>query len=216
MKIFIDFDDVLFNTKRFKLGYLKCFEKYGVSKEMFDECYYDPLSRGSIKKYDPAKHIRRIFAKHKNIKRELEKEIVKFTTDTKKYIFPDVLEFVKKNKRNDLFIISYSKTDLQKAKIANSGISNFFKAVEITNKLKSGAIGMLLKKEKIKCSEEAVYFIEDRAEQIENVKKKYPQIKTILLKRKGGRYFDEKNSYCDFECANLSQVKKVISSKNGR
>jgi FMN phosphatase YigB (HAD superfamily) len=216
MKIFIDFDDILFNTKRFKLDYLRCFEKYGVSKELFDECYYDPLSKGSVKKYDPAKHICRIFAKHKNSSAGLEQEVVAFVADTRKYVFSDVFDFVKKNKRSDLFIISYSVTDFQKAKIANCGISNFFKTVEITNKLKSGVIGKTIKKEKIDLRKEAVYFIEDRLAQIENVKKLYPRIKTILLKRKEGRYFDEKNKYCDFQCNSLGQVEKILLKKDGK
>ena len=38
--IFIDFDDTIYNTKRFKEEYYKMFEKSGVLKDVFEQTYY--------------------------------------------------------------------------------------------------------------------------------------------------------------------------------
>ncbi|MFA7209535.1 MAG: HAD hydrolase-like protein [Parcubacteria group bacterium] len=210
MKIFIDFDDVLFNTKKFKDDYLEVFAAYGISKEVFERFYYDPQSVGGIKKYDPIRHIGRIFKKEKEIGKNLEKSVMDFVSDTSRYVFPDVTGFLKKFRKEELFIVSYSLTDFQKAKISNSGIGDFFKAIEIGSELKEKAVAGLIDREGIDLSKENVYFIEDRISHIESVKRKYPVIRTILLKRKEGRYADGKNELCDFEVENLEQAEKII------
>jgi hypothetical protein len=98
---------------------------------------------------------------------------------------------------------------LQKQKIANSGIAKKFKQIEIVNELKARAVGNLIKKNKLSIRDD-LYFLDDRVEQLEDVKKRYPSIKTILVRRKEGRYRDNKNKYCDFVCNNLKQVEKII------
>jgi FMN phosphatase YigB (HAD superfamily) len=135
MKIFIDFDDVLFNTKKFKEDYFKIFKKRGVSKKVFKECYFDPLDSRDIKNYDPTSHIKRVCGKIKIDASTLKKEIENFTADTRKYVLFDVMDFLDKFEKKDLNIISFSITDFQKAKVYNSGLIKFFDKVKIVNSL---------------------------------------------------------------------------------
>lgn len=213
MKIFIDFDDVIFNTGKFKKELTKVFLNNGIAKDVFEKYYYDyPVRQknGKLKKYDPLKHIERIKKNMKIPAADLKKALDKFTGDTKKYVFRDAEIFLKSFNKNDLYLVSYARTKFQENKIKNSGISKYFKKMVIIDELKSSAIKEFFRKDKIK-KEEGLYFLDDRVEQIESVKKKYPFIVTILVKRKEGRYSDEKNKYCDFEVKNLEEVKEIIN-----
>jgi FMN phosphatase YigB (HAD superfamily) len=217
MKLFFDFDDVLFNTKKFKEDCYAIFKKKGVSRSFFDECYYDPLDTASIRVYDVVKHIERICQKTNRDCSILEHAVAIFVADTKKYVFADVSDVLSGFHKKDLDILSFSKTNFQKAKINGSGITSFFNKITIINSLKGEEMAKIIKKEKLGSSEE-VYFIDDRVEQIEDVKKRCPQVKTILCVRPEGRYRDRKNKHCDYRITSLREIKKIIrtNKKDGK
>jgi hypothetical protein len=84
----------------------------------------------------------------------------------------------------------------------------------LTNKAKVHSLRKIIgggKKQK----NEAMFFIDDRAEYMADIKKNYPAICTILLQRKEGRYLNKKNRYCDFLAKNLQETLKIIKTKNG-
>lgn len=199
MKIFIDFDDVLFNTKKFITEYLKIFKRYGVSEEIFRKYYYDG-KKTKFKRYDLNGHIKRI-SQNLNVDIDnLKKDLNKFLSDTRKFVFSDVEKTLKSLGKHDLYILSCGDRQIQSAKIKNSGIVDYFKKVMISQKNKFSAL-----KEK-----KPFYFLDDRVLHLEDVKKQYPFAITILIKRKNGRYNDKKNKYCDFEIKNLIDIKKII------
>jgi len=209
MLIFLDFDDVLFNTKEFKNDYFKLFEAEGISREVFDKFYYTFSGGVKVAKYYPQKHLDRIFGESNPARQNFEKKIIKFISNTEKYIFKDVKNFLENFSSDNLCVLSFSKTDFQKSKIMNSGIAKYFSQIEITNQLKGGAMAEILKNKKA----DKIYFVDDRAEHIKDAKIKNDGIIAILLKRKEGRYNDKKNQYCDFEAHNLGEVLKIIKSK---
>lgn len=213
VKIFIDFDDVLFNTKKFKNDYFSIFKKNGISKKVFEDCYYDESEEGKdVKKYDPIRHVKKACEISKVKINILQKDINRFIKDTSRYVFSDTDDFLNSFRKKDLCLISFSKTKFQWFKIFKSGIAGNLKKIEIVDELKAKIIGKIIREEKLAKSHD-LYFIDDRAEQIRDVKMQFPQIKTILMKRKEGRYKDQKNKYCDFECSNFKQAKKVIKSQ---
>lgn len=217
MRIFIDFDDVLFNTKKFKEDYFKIFKKRGVSRKIFDECYFNPLDNESIKVYDAMEHIKRICARVKIDALVFEQEISDFVEDTSQYVFSDVAETLKKFQKKDLTIVSFSQTNFQKSKIIGSGVARFFSKVEIVNVLKGEVIAETIKKDNLQDDQE-IYFIDDRTAQIKSVKVANPRVKTILCLRADGRYRDRRNKYCDYKIANLKEVRGIIKikPKNGK
>jgi hypothetical protein len=75
--------------------------------------------------------------------------------------------------------------------------------------MKAKALEKVLKKDK-PAKKEKIYFIDDRVEQIGDVKKKFPQAITIFVKRNEGRYNDKRNKYCDFQIKNLNEALKII------
>lgn len=207
MKIFIDFDDVLFNTRDFSRNYKKIFEECGVCKDIFHELYYDYPQKdktGKLKKYDYNKHVTRIGEECQMDTRELQKKVSNLISNTSKYLFPDVLDFLKAFNRSSLFLVSFGKTEFQKSKIMNSGIKDFFQEINIVDELKSGPISRFAK------NDEKIYFLDDRIEQVEDVKKNFPKSVTFLVDREEGRFDDEHNEYCDFVVKDLKEALGLI------
>ena len=108
MKIFFDFDDVLFNSKQFKEDYFSIFKKRGVSRKIFEACYYDPLDERNIKLYDPMGHIKRVCSEIGIDVTTLEAEISAFVADTSDYVFADVVGALARFQRKQLCIVSFS------------------------------------------------------------------------------------------------------------
>lgn len=213
MLIFLDFDDVLFNTKKFKNDYFGIFKKYGVTKEIFEECYYDALINSNLKFYSPDAHIERVCGKMPIDLKSLKRDASAFTKDTEKYVFSDVVPFLLNFSKKNLFLISFSKTQFQKNKIFNSTLANFFKEVHIVNEPKGFKIAQIIKKTTKALIDEDIYFIDDRIDHLSDAKNKNKVVKTILLLRKEGRYEDKKNKLCNYDAKNLKEVFKIITQK---
>jgi len=216
MKIFIDFDDVLFNTKSFVVDIKKIFEKNGVSEEIFKKYYRDSevkKGEGIVRKYNPYKQIERI--KTQGFKtQKIEKEFRKLLKDTRKYLFEDGMEFLKEFKDEDLYVVSYGDKKFQEEKINNSGIAKYFKKIIIVDVSKAVAIRKILKNKNIK-NREALIFIDDREKFLKDIKKSYPGMATFLMKRIEGRYNDERTNYCDFEVKSFDEILNMIKTKDG-
>lgn len=212
MKIFIDFDDVLLNTKKFRSDYKNLFSVNGIPNNIFEKYYYDyPVKKrnGKLIKYDSGEHLKQIKNKEKIKTAKLHRDISKLIKEIERYVFSDARKFLETFNKGDLYLISYAKTKFQERKIKNSGLAKYFRKIIIIDKLKAAAIKKILK-QKQAAMKEKMYFIDDRAEQINDVKKKIPAIMTILIKRKEGRYSNKKTKYCDYVVKNLIKAKKII------
>jgi len=216
MKIFIDFDDVIFNAKNFKNDLKKIFYKFGISEKLFDQSYYNypPNKKDTrVKTYVPEKQIKTIKKEIYLDDIQLQCEFEKFITNTKKYVFPDVVSFLNNFSKKQLFLISHGSPSFQKNKINNSGVGEFFNVIKVSKSEKSQEVKKIIQKEYSQ-KKETYFFLDDRMQYIEEIKKSLPDIITILVTRKEGRYADKKNKYCDFSVSNLKQALKII--QNGK
>jgi FMN phosphatase YigB (HAD superfamily) len=214
VKIFIDFDDVIFNAKIYKADLKKIFAKFGVSEELFSQSYFDypPNKKSSlIKTYILKRQIKSIKKKISIDGSQLEKEVEKFLTKAEKYLFPDATPFFKKFSKKQLFLISHGNPSFQKKKINNSRISRFFSAVKISRGGKCQEIKKLINQSNHYREKEKCFFLDDRVHYLEEVKKCLPEITAILIQRPEGRYHDSKNRCCDFTVKNLKEAGKIIS-----
>jgi FMN phosphatase YigB (HAD superfamily) len=203
--ILVDFDDVIFNTKKFVADRGKIFAANGISEKIYKQCYHADVVTGQIRKYECRAHIRRARKLVTFDVERLENKLDKHLKDVKKYIFPDAWKFLKEFKWENLCLISFSKTEFQREKITNSGITKYFRKIYIVDVLKSEVVRKAAGKNSSK-----IFFIDDRTEQINAVKEKYPEVLTFLLQRRDGRYFDKKTKFCDFDAKDLMQVSKII------
>lgn len=211
MKLFIDFDDALFDTKQFITDIKKIFFKNGISEKIFRKYYRDPEPKkeGSIvRKYNPYKQIERIKMQGFNT-RKIEKEFFNLLKNNEKYIFKDGIAFLRELKGEELYVVSYGDKKFQREKIINSGIAEYFKKILIIDISKAVAIRKILKNKTIK-NGEALIFIDDRAKFLEDIKKSYPGMVTFLLKRPEGRYNDKRTKYCDFEVRGFDEISNII------
>jgi FMN phosphatase YigB (HAD superfamily) len=204
MKIFIDFDDVLFNTKDFKNNLLDVFVNNGITKKQFKESCWG-------KTYNLKKQIEFIENNYDIDASKLEGDIEIFLKNLKGYVFTDVHGFIKDIGKENIFLISYGHKKFQEKKIKKSKLSNYFKRCVVT-KDKPKAIAEILKEESVQ--DENIYFLDDRAGYIEEVKKNIPEIKTILMKRPEGRYDDESDECCDHVAKNLREAEEIISKNS--
>jgi FMN phosphatase YigB (HAD superfamily) len=211
MKIFIDFDDVIFNTRRFKADFQNIFSQFGITADIFVRNYYNypPNKKGSsIETYILEKHLEKISQKFSFDRLALKRSIHNFLKDTRQYVFSDVENFLKKFSPSELFLISHGKQNFQRKKIKNTQLESYFSAIKISSGQKSQAICPLIKKGK-----ERKFFLDDRVHYIEEVKKCLPEMTAILIQRPEGRYHDRKNHSCDFTAKNLKEALKIIKNK---
>lgn len=214
MKIFVDFDDVIFNAKKFKEDLIHVFMKNGVTRHEFENSYYTFQKKAQVegKYYDPKKQVavlrRRNIIDHK----KLERDIDVFMSDLKKYVFPDVKEFLGNFKKNDLYLISYGHVKFQKTKIKGSLVRKYFRKVVISKDNKINIIRETAKKDNF-LSRESVILIDDRPEQLEQTEKKKKSIVTFHMCRPEGRYSDLICLNRDYEVKNLKEVAKIIKDE---
>lgn len=210
MKIILDFDDVIFNTRKFIKDYKKVFAAFGVPEKEFDYPR-ERDARGRVKTYDLKKHLKSTKKRLKVDVKKLEDNIADFIKQGGKYVFDDAFRFLEKFSGQQLYILSYGNKEWQARKIENSGVGRCFEKIIIVNSEKSNGIGMLFKS-----PNECIMFVDDRVEHIEDVKRSHPQTITVLLQRKEGRYKDRINKYCDFRINNFKELEKLVENLNNK
>jgi FMN phosphatase YigB (HAD superfamily) len=209
-KIFIDFDDTLFNTAALKKSLVEIFKANGVSKSDFFSSYtdYPTVMRGSLKKYDPYKQIEVLHKKLGIKKTKIKSDLEKMVRSSRKFVFRDAHPFLKNFEREDLFLVSFAKTDFQCRKIENSGLREEFSKVIVSDKPKAEIIGKIVGNKKTK-----IIFIDDRIDQIDAVKKKFSGSATFLMARRNGRFKERESKFVDFEVKNLKEAERIIRNK---
>ena len=197
MKIFIDFDDVLFNTRDFKKDLIDIFIHNGVNERQFiEESYWDG-------RYNLEKQIKSVEKKYKTDGDKLRKDTELFFEDLGQYVFADVIPFLQKMNSKDLILISYGDKKIQTEKIKQAGLDGYFNKIVITHDKAEAIIKILEKRED---KNERMYFVDDRNKYIEEVKRTLPEITTILIKRPEGRYNEESEDKADIVVNNLQEV----------
>ena len=215
MKIFIDFDDVLFNTRQFS-AYLKgFFAEEGINPELFQKYYYDPADQAtsSVRLFDPEGLFARLEKYEKIDTSKIRHDFETKLQNLERFVFTDVVGFLKVMGKENLQLVSFGLSNWQQIKIKGSEVSKLVENFIIAEKPKAQEIGQLLAQMKLGVKEK-IFFIDDRAEHLEDVKKAFPQIITILLCRPDGRYCDQQNEFCDWRVSDLKQTQEIIESCN--
>jgi len=213
MIIFIDFDDVLFNTKDFSACLKEFFAKAGIDQELFQKYYYDSndQSKDKVRLFDPNGLFLRLEKYEKIDTSKIRHDFATKLQALERFVFEDATDFLVTMGKENLQLISFGLTSWQQNKIKGSGIDKLVENFVITEKPKAQEIGQLLAQIKLGV-EEKIFFIDDRAEHLKDVKKAFPQIITIFLCRKEGRYCDQKNEFCDWQAHDLKEVEEIISN----
>lgn len=215
MKIFIDFDDVIFNAKKFRKDLIGIFGKHGITKQEFESSYYSFGKKEEMrgKYYDPRRQIKVLKKKYVVNNERLKKDLDAFLKDLRGYIFPDVRDFLDNFEKKNLFLITYGHAQFQKKKIVNSGMSRCFNKILICRGNKVDIINDVCKKRGITPGEEDILLIDDHPEQIAEAERVRRLIKTFHMCRPQGRFSDLICLEKDYEVRNLKEVLKIIKKE---
>ena len=139
-------------------------------------------------------------------KTEIEKKINSILDNSKNFVYPDFFDFARSFNKKDLILLSFGEINFQGTKIENSGIGSFFSEVIITQKNKTEDLKPICEK----YLEEKIFFIDDKAEQIDEIKKIFPQIILMKMERTRGGHINMKSELADYVVKDLNEVKNII------
>ena len=217
MKIFLDFDDVVFNAKKFKEDLIKIFLKNGISRSEFENSYYTFAKRAQEwgQYYDPKDQVKVLKRRDSINNKKLQKDIQRMMQDLSGYVFKDCHAFLKLFRKEDLYLITYGHIKFQKKKIKGSKIGRFFNGIIVSKGNKIDDIMRVIKKDEFPRDEEIIY-IEDRPEQVEQAKKKTKRVIALHMCRPEGRYSNLACEYKDFEVKSLRETVKIVKKLDAK
>ncbi len=213
MKIFLDFDDVLFDTKEFRATFKDFLVRHDVDPDLYQQTREQSYSEASFESgslYDIKRHMEAIHALSPKLDvQKILGEVDVFLQHIEPYVFPDVRDFLMSFSKRDLSIISYGEEVFQRKKIIGSGVDKFVQDVQVVQGSKLEVFRSLPQ------VEERVFFLDDRSGYMHDIKKACSHVQTILVSRPEGRYHDERTEWCDFKVTNLDDAKEIIlNTKN--
>lgn len=206
MKIILDFDDTIFNTHQLIQEFFKIFQKEGFTEEQFWNVYQKNIKE--IGSFDKNLIIDLLFEINIFDKEKIQTEINFIIKRSEQFVYTDFFDFILKFKKEDLILLSYGAFDFQKIKIDNSGVSEYFSEVIITLKNKADRIEEIKNKDN-----ETFVFIEDKAESIDDVKRRFPNIVTMKMTRPQGRH-SIITKLTDYVIQDLNEARNIINDLN--
>ncbi len=215
MKVFVDFDDVLFNTGAFVVHLKSIFADFGISEELFTETYnaLRTTAHGGNFCYHFDKHVAKI-REHKAVdEAALIGALEVALKNTEAFVFADSIDFLRflTERGHDVRVISFGDQGFQTNKIQASGITPFVHQVIVTNEDKEVAMSHVLGD-----STEPAYFFDDRVFFLESVKKTFPQVVCVLVQRPEGRFQDTRTLLCDERITTLAEAETFLSKGASR
>ena len=204
MKIILDFDDTIFNTYGLLSNFLEVYKKAGFKEEEFYIGYQKVKER--FKDFDLKLIVDMLYDLKQFDKNKVEKEIDCILEKTDLHVYSDFVDFTKNFKRTNLILLSYGTTKFQKEKIERSKIVPLLNEIIITKNDKADDFKNITRK----YGSEKIFFIDDRADQIDSVKKNFPQITTLKMERLQGRYTKTKSELTDYIVKDFYEAGGII------
>jgi len=211
MTVFFDFDDTLFNTKRFSLAMVEAaLVPCGVSwKEFLDG--REQLRRihsAGAQYYSLSEHLRILFRGDLDKALSAEESIYAFVREhAREFVFPDVIEFFTSNHSGRFLLATFGEERFQRAKVEGSGISPYLEELFFTD---------AVEKEEVICAfietldpHETFIFVEDKASVVLAVKRLCPRAHCVRIKRTDGRYLDDPTPENCHEISTLLELKEL-------
>ena len=206
MKIVLDFDDTIFNTHQLMREFLEIVKKFNFTEEEFFGAYQE--CKKMVGDFDPKTIINLLNETKPFDKIKVEKEVDLMLSNLSGFVYSDFFDFAKSFDRKDLILLSFGMTDTQKIKINNSKITEFFEDIIITSRDKIEDIKSIFEKHK----KEKIFFIDDKTIQVDNIKRKFPEIITMKIKRPQGVDITTESRLADYVIKDLYEAKNIVSN----
>lgn len=207
MKIYLDFDDTILNTGAFIKELIRIFEGEGFTVEDFYRNY--DKTKAKVGDFD-LDTIFQFFAEVGDFDvRKTRKKVDTLFSNVDVFVYDDFFAFAKEFGRDSLGIVSFGTTPSQREKIENSKIIPYFSEVIVTPKSKEEDFLDIVKTH----NDKKIFFVEDKADQVDVVKRTTPSVTVMKIERPDGRYIDSKSELADFVVKDFEEVEKIIKSK---
>ena len=168
MKIYLDFDRTLFNTKFFLQDLYQILEEHNIPINLFDKIKSENIKNG-FNCFKILEKLKKSYAFNNSLYVDLER----FLENDSVYLFEDVEEFLQylKEKKFEIILLTKGDVDFQKLKISNTDIDKYFDNIIITTSHK-GDLDI----------DYNGIFIDDNIEELESIMKNNPR-KVIYINR---------------------------------
>jgi phosphoserine phosphatase len=199
--IILDFDHTIINTTYLTKSIAKKLQAdFGISKEDY------MAARKAVQKCCVVEDIDNVIQRlpHEN-KKDLHDafhDIIK--SEVHKFVFPDVVDFINRHKDNfDILISTHGDKELQNEKIKHSNLPGcIMQTIEAKNK--GDVLAPYVDKY------DKIYFIDDKAENIDAVKQKHSNVIAYFLKRPEDCKYCSIKSKCDCADKIVADLKFTI------
>lgn len=214
MMLFLDFDDTLFDTVlvegKFWLDLRKIYEQGGWSIEMIEKTvdeFSDAAFDGKPNTYSIEKFLALLHARQPSEQYAVVlSESQEFMRELARYVFPDVIPFLKQFPKRNLFIVTFGDPNFQKGKIFGAHLESYVHDILVTEgQPKMEVIREYLQKNAIPLTE-PVIFVDDKERYFERTKTGERDIVTVLMDRK--RIFEKKNA--DYRVTSCNELATVL------
>ena len=200
--ILTDFDQTLFDTGKLVKEMTKIFRDYGG----LDFCKTMP--QDSNGNYSLVRHIELVLPRAK--RRRTIRRLDQLLSRSSDFLFDDAVDFLQQCSVFFLVLITRGEKAYQSRKVfpALRTCRHLFKQIIICEDEKVKHILDLFKR----VGPDEIFFVDDKINEFEPVKKAIPAIKTILISRIGLTKVDPGS---DFAVSNLVEAAKIILSTGG-
>ncbi len=183
MKVFIDFDGVLFDIARHKREYFRFFERYGISRGEAKGAYEE--MKRAIGRDDQRYYVSRLKEKHPRL--DVEKTlraIQAFKGQSRSCVYKEARMFLDRLKKMgfELYLVSSGDKVIQRKKIETSGLLKYFQGGVhlLEGDDKAGVIRGLAR------PGEVAIFLDDKEAIADEVKKSLPYVRVFHVVRHRG------------------------------
>ncbi|MFH1789569.1 MAG: HAD family hydrolase [bacterium] len=180
----IDFDDTLFDTRKFKSDRMKALEKIGISEKLYEETYLKARNELGLVFYNSDRHAR-VIAQHGFDEQKIKLVFYLFNQpdQLKKYLFSDAKLFLRKLKKlgEPLALLSLGNPEFQYLKVKGSGIHEYFDRVFMTSSPKKEVIKKIIESHDKKTK---IWLINDKISETIEIIELYSYINAVLKKSK--------------------------------
>jgi len=207
MKIYLDFDDTILDTNGFIQELVRVFNAAGFTEKDF----YDNYARTKEKVGDfDIDTLFDFFAHQQQFDmRKTRRSVDNLFSNVDVFVHNDFFDFAKEFGRDKLAILSYGTTPSQREKIENSKIVPYFGEIIVTNKSKEENFRDIVAQH----PDKQLFFVEDKADQIDKVKALAPQVVTMKIERPNGRFVHTQSDLTDHVVKDFYDVADIIKKR---
>ncbi len=208
MKIYLDFDDTIFDTGAFKNELARIFGLAGFSEKDFNDNYEKAKEKAGGLDLDAVFNLFAIQGEFDI--RKIRRMVDNIFANVDVFVYDDFFDFAREFPKEDMAILSYGATLSQREKIENSKIVPYFREILITDQGKEESFPDIVRK----YPQEEILFVEDKADQIDRVKVVAPFITAMKMERPEGKHRDSRSSSADYVVHDFREVADIIRKKS--